>query len=185
MTTRRWTTGMVAVLTVLGVGLWGVHSAREQLAREAATLRQEVLQTTQTLTQLREDAATAQRLSLEVNPPILEPYLAPVNRKQAMARLEPLANSLHLRNFTYSLAPAQSLRPEGFRTPVTQSTLTLEADAPQDTHAFRFLERLPRKIPGRLALQSLTLDRMNEESLGLLNVRMQAVLEWTANGGNE
>ena len=71
---------------------------------------------------------------------------------------------------------------------LAESTLTLEADAPQDSDAVRFLDRLLSSLPGRAQIQQLSLDRLGAESnapLAATNIRLHAVIGWLANASRK
>jgi hypothetical protein len=56
-------------------------------------------------------------------------------------------------------------------------------DAPLAIDAYSFIEDVLARMPGRLRLQSLTLERLGDNApLATENLRMEADFEWLSNG---
>jgi len=135
---------------------------------------------------LRADANTARALSREVTAGEVEAFLAPTDRLQIAARLEQLAAGHRLSRLVYAFSPEKSFVPppsapdaEG----LSESVLTLEADAPHDVEVFRFLEEARKLLPGRACMKNLTIELLPR--LAAANVHFSASIDWLSNGSGE
>ncbi len=177
-----WLLALGAALLLAAASDPLLRYARNGMAEESRALDAEHARISQSLMQLRDDAATAQRLSRTITSKDMEKYLAPTDRAKIAARLEPIATASRLSRFTYTLSPEQNFAPEGGDMDgIAQSHLTLEAEAPQDDDATRFLLRLQQTLPGRAALQHLSLERTNPTALSATNIHLKAEIDWLSN----
>jgi hypothetical protein len=135
------------------------------------------------LQQLRDDAATAERLRPTIDAEALEKNLAAVDRLSVTSQFESLAASARLDHFAYTLSPETPFKNDADAQGLARSTLSIEAQAPNDIDAIRFVDRLLRLLPGRAELQRFSLDRLNdgEAKLGALNVHVNIAIDWIAN----
>ncbi|MDD5585946.1 MAG: hypothetical protein PHY92_03190 [Alphaproteobacteria bacterium] len=188
---RWWLAALAAALVLLACGdpllRYGHDALTARLQKSDAAKKN----LTTVLQQLRDDAATAERLSRAIKAGEAAAYLAPADRLQITAQLEPLATASRLGRFTYTLSPEQPFKPEQ-ASPDTdglaESVLTFEADAPHDGDAYRFIERLLRRLPGRARLRQLAIENTNAANAGPLavaNVRLNATVDWLANGSRK
>jgi len=160
------------------------HYAYEMTGQKQKELSSDHERLALNLRQLRDDAALAERLSKDINANDVEKYLAPSNRLEAVAMLDPLAFDSRLSNFSYTLSPEQPYKSPDDGSDmrgIVQSSLTLQAEAALDNDTYRFLENLPRVLPGRLRLEKLSVERIKLNLFEATNVRMTAVFEWVAN----
>lgn len=184
---RWWLIALGAALLLLAGGDPLLRYSHEILTGRVENLNAEKKTLASTLQHLRDDAATAERLNRAIKAENAAAYLAPVDRLQITAQLEPLAVVSRLGRFTYTLSPEQPFKPDQ-ASPDTdglaESVLTFEADAPHDGDAYRFAERLLRRLPGHARLRQLVIERtqaFNAETLAAVNVHMNATIDWLTN----
>ena len=188
---RWWLAVFVAALLLLASSDPLLRAAQNILTQKSQRLETEKQNLSQTLQHLRDDAATAERLSRALKAGWAQTYLAPVDRRQMAAQLEPLAAASRLGRFTYTLLPEQPFKPEPALPDtegLVQSALTVEADAPHDGDATHFIQRLLQALPGRAQLQQLALERPEANTTAPLaekNVRLNATIDWLANGSQK
>jgi hypothetical protein len=189
---HRWWLAAFGIALVLLAGSDPVmRYGHEILTERLQKLDAEKRTLTGALQQLRGDAAAAERLSKAIKAEDVAAYLAPADRLQITAQLEPLATVSRLGNFTYALSPEQPFKPEQ-ASPDTdglvESVLTFEADAPHDGDAYRFIDRLLHRLPGRARLRQLVIERSQASIDGPLaasNIRLNATIGWLANGSRK
>jgi hypothetical protein len=188
---RNWILALSAAFVLMAGSNPLLRYMQDKMTLKQTERAEEQQRLAQNLQQLRDDAATAQKLSEAMDTSVVETMLAPVDRIQITARLETLARGARLSSFTYTLSPEQPFKPDGEEIEpdgIMQSDLTLQADAPQDGNVFRFIENLQQALPGRARLQRLSVERINANDktpLATANVRMNAALHWLANGSRK
>ena len=182
---RFWMVALGAALVLLALGHPILRAVHETLAQSQTALTAQNQNLAQNLRQRRDDAATAQQLGQTIDAREVETVLAPVNHTQILARFGPLAASMRLSAFTATPSPERPYKPEGSDIEkITQTTLTLDADAPQDEAVFTFLGKLQHALPGQTRLKHLVVERLAPDDAAAptaTNVHMHAVVEWTAN----
>jgi hypothetical protein len=185
---RWWLIALSAAFLLLVCSDPLSRAAHDVLARRLHKLEIEQKNLTQSLEQLRGDAAIAERLNREIKTGEADSWLAPVDRRQIAAQFEPLAAAARLSRFTYTLSPEQPVeadKPSDDMNGLVQSSLTLEADAPHDADAYRFIGRILRLLPGHAQLRQLVIERLNANGSGQLaatNIRLNANIDWLSNG---
>ena len=192
---KWWLAALVAALFVPVCSDPVLRAAHGILAQRLQRVETEKQNLSQVLQHLRDDAATAVRLSHELNAGEATTYLAPVDRRQTAAQFEPLAAASRLGRFTYTLLPEQPFKPEPALPDtdgLAQSALNIEADAPHDGDAQHFIQQLLQALPGRAQLQQLDIERMDSNAatnvntpLAGKNVRLSATIDWLANASQK
>lgn len=132
---------------------------------------------------MESDAITADELSRTLDKKAVEATLAPASRRAMASRLEALASQSRLDSFTYALSPPAPWTDETgtLHDGISQSTLSLEAEAPRDSDVLAFIANLS-DLQGRFDLIALTLSRIGGEGeIRRDNIRMRATLKWIAN----
>lgn len=160
------------------------NDMEEDMRRNTARARE----VEQALQGIRADANTAEQLGHEVKPGEIESWLMSANRLQVATHFEPLATACRLSHFTYTLSPEkpyQASPPSPDAEGLVESALSLEAEAPQDSDVYRFLDQLKTLLPGHIQITRLSLERLSEGKqthLGTTNVRFTALVSWLSNG---
>lgn len=131
--------------------------------------------------QLESDAIAADELSQTIDTKEIIRFLAPANRRAAAAQLEALAAQSRLDALSYKIAPAMPWAGGSESDTLTQSAITLEANAPSDSDVMTFLSSLT-EIGGRIDVQNLSLRRLHKDGkIASLNIHFRATLLWLAN----
>lgn len=160
---------------------------RAETAKKLADLRDEQVKTEAALGRLNDDIAATRKLSGQIGASEIEKSLAGVDRLQAVDMLEKQAAFARLDHFTYTVSPEQkwtvsdpALGTQAF----ALSSVSVKADAPLDTDVYRFVEDVRARMPGRLRLQAITLERAGDRDTPLAaeNLHMTADFEWLSNG---
>ncbi len=187
---RAWMTGLFCAVVLVLIEPSIAQKLQTRLTLQQNELAEHFLALAQQKVQFEADLQTAQTIDETLNPIDAETLLAPSNRQHLSQRLESIAASSRLFNVNYLLSPAQTWTEEGPFTGIegiTQSTLTLEADAPHDGDSLGFLARL-NALDGRLHLQQLSIKPLasHEDSpLAALNLHITARFLWLTNAPQE
>lgn len=140
----------------------------------------------QSLHQLQDDIAAAEKLGGQIGIAEADRALIPADRIAAVTALERSAAALRLGHFTYTLEPEQALTvdaPGIVPQTLAVSTLTVSGEAPLDTDVYAFCAGARRFLPGRLRLQQLSVERTGSAAaLEARNTRFTARFEWLSNG---
>ncbi len=160
---------------------------RGKAARHLAEVQEDRTKTQQVLQRLDDDIATTQKLSGQIGADEIEKPLAPIDRLQASGLLERQADAARLDHFTYTLSPEQKVAinsTEMGAQELAVSTIAVKAEVPLDTDVNAFVQRVGSLMPGRLRLQSLTLEHTATAGTppAADNLHMIANFEWLSNG---
>ncbi|MGE4352003.1 MAG: hypothetical protein AB7E52_07440, partial [Bdellovibrionales bacterium] len=134
---------------------------------------------------LREDAKTARELRQTLSDQDVAALLSSPDRTAMTGQMEALAAAARLSNVVYHLSSPEPWHGDsafpGIQN-ITQSRLTLEADAPNDSDLFTFIESL-RHVPGRIAPELLEITRLfpKEEKVRALNLHLKLSGLWLTN----
>jgi hypothetical protein len=125
---------------------------RDEAASHLTSVRSERTKTDQALQRLEDDIATTQRLNGQIGAEEIEKSLAYVDRLQAADFLEKQASASRLGHFTYTVSPEQKAligNPGADAQELAVSTIAVKAEAPLDTDAYAFVDRIRSVMPGR------------------------------------
>ncbi len=183
---RFWIILLAISITLITTSSPLLRVAEEKTSANLAHIKTQRVQAEQTLRQLQDDVAAAQKLGTQMTLSEAEQFLTPVDRLLAANELEHEAAVSHIQHFDYTLAPEQRMKKSSTLAEPQElfvSTVTISGEAPSDIDIYRFISRMPLALPGKLRLQQLSLDRMSKESaVSTYNVRFNATLEWLSNG---
>ena len=151
-----------------------------------ADLSKQVIKLTSDIKQLQSDAEQAEQLGKTMSADDARRQLAPADRLTASSLVEQQAAANDLAQLSYAFAPAQILDIPNSNVPsvLTESVLTLQADAPDDRTVYNFIAGLMRVLPGKASLQNLQITRDTKNMLGATNLHLTAKMNWLANGKN-
>lgn len=183
---RFWFLGLACALFVLALSPIAGEARREEIDRSVLARSARVKTLSAQIRQWETDAKEARILNDAMKGESVETYLAPMNRAALAAQFEPLAARAHLSDLAYTLGPEEKAHSDPLfpnLEDLSQSHLTLEADAALDAEAFSFLDDLSA-LPGRMDIERLSLKR-KEGDIGLRNLRLRADLIWMANQATE
>ncbi len=163
--------------------------AQQEAASKRAHLRTEILKNRQALSQLQEDIAATEKLKRQITDKEAEDALPPVDRLRVAQSLERRAVEAHLTHLIYTIAPEEKVvidTPSAEKQNLACSKITLNADAPTDKDAYRFLDSVRHTLPGRVTFQTLSVTRLPtaEGSVTASNVHLTAEGNWLSNGAN-
>ncbi len=181
---QTWISLLGGALVLLFAGPALVGQMERSTQHSAAEIVAERLELQESATRFHDDMQLSNRPEGQMSADEITRLLAPIDRLQAVAGLERQAASAQLSHFTYALSPEQKPKTAILgANNLTESHITMSADAPLDTDVTAFIKSLNYVLPGRVRLQQFTLTRSNPDAaLSLANVHMDAVVEWVSNG---
>lgn len=181
---KSWLLLLALALVIAGAGHPALRLATEASERRTAQAGSERAGYESDLRQLMADREAVRELSQKLDPASVERILAPADRLQAGTVLEQLAKASRLNNLAYTFGPERPITVPAAgsgKLALAQSDLTWEASAPLDRDVQAFAERLQASLPGKLALERLSIARTGT-SLSATPLRAQASMLWLSNG---
>ncbi len=127
------------------------------------------------------DAASAEDLARRLSPAEIDSALRPTNTRRVLAWLEAEAAAARMYGFS---ATAERLSPsdaEPLLPGLVPYRVTLTGQAPHDGMAVAFLSDALSRLPGRVTLTRLTMERLGPEAPSPRHVGWIATLMWITN----
>lgn len=178
-----WIFGCCAALALYGTSQILLPPIAAQLTATQAAQTATERRTSQTLAQLRSDAANVAALTRTISAEEADALLRPTDRLAVATLLEQQAALHQIQAFTFALSPEKKADTPLDDPSLVTVTLTLEGEGPDDASFIQFLKSVEQSLPGRAQLVDLNLTRPSPTlDLGTLkNVKASARFTWLAN----
>ena len=150
---------------------------QNHLRQQLANAEQERINWQTKSQQLQDDIITAKRLDA-IKPALMpEEFYLPLDEPSALDLAKTLAIAHRLKNADLRVTTAsQPLAHDGMA--LTQKNLILTASVPAESYLLSYLNRLGKKLPGKLQLVRLTMTRNATTPLTTTNLQIEAEFLW-------
>jgi hypothetical protein len=171
--------------TLAGGGVWmAQNAALEADATRLQSLQRESRRLNETLGQLNEDRAAAERLASRFTEAEVAHKLAPPDKDKGLAALEDRAAALALGSVTVRFGPEKA--PPALDEPgLALASVTIDGQAPDDRALNAFIDDVLTTLPGRVTLTRFEVRRPSPDApLALANLAFHLTFDWLANATN-
>ncbi|MDD3287757.1 MAG: hypothetical protein PHX43_01955 [Alphaproteobacteria bacterium] len=180
---RAWTLAIISAIFLMIAGNFAATLYKDALVVKTNSHVLEKQDLDATLQQMRDDMATVKQIGKTMDEEKIASILAPTDKMATATMLEKLASTAGLARFSYSISPEKPATGISSAANLYISAITIEAEAPDDRAAYKFISSAQKLMGGQARLHKMDIARISEQStMGATNVKMTANIDWLHNG---